>query len=78
MTCASCVAAIEKHVKKISGVRYVMVALIAAKAEVDYYPSLVSPQEIADSVTELGFKTEVIEKAEEGVVEVNIGGEWLW
>ena len=74
MTCASCVAAIEKHVKKIGGVKNVMVALIAAKAEVDYYPSLVTPAEIADSITDLGFKTEVIEKALDGVVEVNING----
>ena len=74
MTCASCVASIEKHVKKIPGVRNVMVALIAAKAEVDYLPDYVSPSEIAESVTDLGFLTSVIEKAEEGVVEVNISG----
>ena len=74
MTCASCVASIEKHVKKIAGVKNVTVALIAAKAEVDYYPDLVSPDRIAESVTDLGFPASVIEKAEEGVVEVNIGG----
>ena len=74
MTCASCVASIEKHVKKIPGVKNVMVALIAAKAEVDYVPDYVSPTEIAESMTDLGFPTSVIEKAEEGVVEVNISG----
>ena len=74
MTCASCVAAIEKHASRIEGVKTVVVALIAAKAEVDYAPDLVKPQVIADSITELGFPTTVIEKATEGEVNVNIKG----
>jgi len=74
MTCASCVAAIEKHVKKIPGVKNILVALIAAKAEVDYYPDVVTPAEIAESITDLGFQTSVIEDAEDGVVEVSILG----
>jgi hypothetical protein len=34
------VAAIEKHVAKIQGVENVVVALMAAKAEIQYNPSL--------------------------------------
>jgi copper chaperone CopZ len=34
MTCASCVAATEKHVAKLEGVREVTVALMVSKGEV--------------------------------------------
>jgi len=74
MTCASCVAAIEKHVGRIAGVQSVLVALIAAKAEIDYAPKLITPVELAESITDLGFPTTVIHKATEGEVDVNISG----
>ena len=75
MTCASCVASIERHAKKIVGVKDILVALMAAKAEVDYYPSLTSPSTIAEAISSLGFPTTVLEAAaNKGEVEVTIKG----
>lgn len=75
MTCASCVAAIEKHCSKVPGIHGVLVALLAAKAEVTYDPKTITPQAIAESITDLGFPTTVINDLDtgKGQVEVTIG-----
>ena len=78
MTCASCVAAIEKHGKTIPGVRNILVALMAAKGEIWYDASTgLLPQDIADSITDFGFPSTVIDESagpNKGVVELNIRG----
>ena len=78
MTCASCVAAIEKHAKKIPGLHNILVALMAAKAEVWYdADSTLTPEEIAESITELGFPSSVMEGnvgSQGGTVELTIMG----
>merc|ERR1719285_1527633 len=61
MTCASCVVAIEKHVAEVEGVKSVLVALMAAKAEVEYDPAIVTPEKLVRIVTDLGFPSSVIE-----------------
>ncbi|XP_065578024.1 copper-transporting ATPase 1-like isoform X2 [Artemia franciscana] len=76
MTCASCVAAIEKHVRKIKGVKSILVALMPGKAEVKYNPSDVKPTTIAESITELGFPSVIGagDGSSDGEVELKICG----
>ncbi|XP_076467909.1 copper-transporting ATPase 1-like isoform X2 [Babylonia areolata] len=76
MTCASCVANIEKHVGKIEGVRSILVSLMAQRAEVKYDPAYILPSTIASAISELGFSAKVneAEGLGQGTVDVTIIG----
>lgn len=76
MTCASCVAAIEKNINKMEGVQSILVSLMAQRAEVKYDPAYVLPSQIAHAVSDLGFNARVNEGEGlgQGVVELTITG----
>ena len=73
MTCASCVARIERALGKEEGVREVRVNLATEKATVDYDPEIVDTEKIYDKIRFLGY--EPAEKPEEDkAVEIDIEG----
>nr|AAB62695.1 P-type ATPase [Caenorhabditis elegans] len=62
MTCASCVQYIERNISKIEGVHSIVVALIAAKAEVIYDGRVTSSDAIREHMTgELGYKATLLD-----------------
>ncbi|XP_077042357.1 copper-transporting ATPase 1 isoform X4 [Agelaius phoeniceus] len=66
MTCASCVANIERNLRQEDGIHSILVALMAGKAEVRYNPAVIHPAAIAELIRELGFGATVMENCGEG------------
>ena len=56
-----------------SGVHSILVALMAAKAEVEFDPTRVLPNQIANSITDLGFPSSIIEEETgAGIIELEV------
>lgn len=56
MTCASCVARVEKSLARIPGIETAAVNLATEKATVKFNPSLVTAEQMAKAVEEAGYK----------------------
>ncbi len=55
MTCASCVATIEKGLAKLPGVSQVSVNLANEKASIEYDPDKVDTKALMDTISEAGY-----------------------
>jgi Cu+-exporting ATPase len=56
MTCASCVARIEKALRAIKGVQEANVNIATEKANILYDPGLVDPQSLIHTIEDLGYR----------------------
>uniref|UniRef100_A0A8C2KA83 Copper-transporting ATPase 2 n=1 Tax=Cyprinus carpio TaxID=7962 RepID=A0A8C2KA83_CYPCA len=76
MTCASCVTNIEKNLLKHKGIKSVLVALMAGKAEVKYDPGLLDSPQIVQLISRLGFGASVMEEStvQDGVLDLSVTG----
>ena len=55
MSCAHCVARVEKSLKNVDGVKEVKVDLESGKATVKYNPKKVEPSKLEEAVKEAGY-----------------------
>lgn len=59
MTCASCVARVEKTIAKFDGIKNVNVNLATEKASFEYDPNLVDLNKIAEAIEDTGYKLDL-------------------
>ncbi|KAF9133113.1 hypothetical protein BGW39_010547 [Mortierella sp. 14UC] len=57
MTCASCVASIERALKGTPGLVSIKVALLAERATIEYFEGQISPLAVAQLIEEIGFES---------------------
>ncbi len=60
MTCANCVAAVERNTKKVEGVSEVAVNFGTEKVTVVYDPTIASPQAMIDRISKAGYEVPVV------------------
>ncbi len=63
MSCAACVANVQKAVQKLPGVQHVEVNLLTNSMQAEYDASLVTPQAITDALSQAGYGATLHEKA---------------
>lgn len=63
MTCASCVARVERAIEALPGVIKATVDLSTESARVEYLPDTLSRERIAQAIGEAGYEAEVGEEA---------------
>ena len=56
MTCANCVAAVERNAKKADGVNDAVVNFASEKVSVSFDPAVADPQEIIDRIHQAGYE----------------------
>ena len=55
MTCANCVATVERNIKKLDGVRTASVNLASERASVEFDPSTVDQEKIVERIQRVGY-----------------------
>ena len=73
MSCASCVARIEKTLKGLSGVKEASVNLATEKAAILYDPRAVKERDLIRAIEDLGYHVPQISEKKEKVT-ISVGG----
>ncbi|KAJ4747836.1 Copper-transporting ATPase [Rhynchospora pubera] len=74
MTCAACVNSVEGILTKLPGVKRAVIALATSQGEVEYDPTIVSKDEIVNSIEDAGFEASFLQSNEQDKVLLHVTG----
>ncbi|KAG1907863.1 E1-E2 ATPase-domain-containing protein [Suillus fuscotomentosus] len=74
MTCGSCVESIEGMLRPQAGIHSIKVALLAERCVVEYDPSVWTPEEIVNEISDIGFDATEIPIARSDMITLRIYG----
>ncbi|GAB7351744.1 hypothetical protein MBLNU459_g2327t1 [Dothideomycetes sp. NU459] len=61
MTCGACTSAVEGAFKDVAGIKSFSISLLSERAVIEHDPSLISPEQIAETIEDTGFDASVVE-----------------
>lgn len=65
MTCGACTSAVEGAFKDVAGIKSFSISLLSERAVIEHYPSIISPEKLAEEIEDVGFDAKVLETVAE-------------
>jgi Cu+-exporting ATPase len=78
MSCASCVAHVQKAANKLPGVQSASVSLAGGRATVRFDPGEIKPGRIAQAITDAGYPSAAAVDRQPRAVKKDAGASWFW
>jgi Cu+-exporting ATPase len=71
MSCAACVARVEKGLQKLEGVEKASVNLATETASIEYRPGVLEPEDLTAAISRIGYRGQVLSDLAEGTGKVS-------
>jgi Cu+-exporting ATPase len=65
MTCGACTSAVEGAFKDVAGIKSFSISLLSERAVIEHWPKIISPDELAEAIEDVGFDAKVLETVAE-------------
>ncbi|GLT32807.1 hypothetical protein SLA2020_074470 [Shorea laevis] len=74
MTCAACVNSVEGILRDLPGVTRAVVALATSLGEVEYDPTVVNKDDIANAIEDAGFEASLVQSSQQDKIILGVAG----
>jgi Cu+-exporting ATPase len=65
MTCGACTSAVEGAFKDVAGIKSFSISLLSERAVIEHWPKTISPDQLAETIEDVGFDAKVLETVAE-------------